>query len=55
MSYNRFDDGVNPETAKKAKEAGASILIVGNYIFGSEDIKQAIETLQVIYEVEPCK
>lgn len=41
-----FDGGVNPETAKKAKEAGASLLVAGNYIFGSADIKRAIETLR---------
>lgn len=41
-----FDGGVNPETAQKAREAGASILIAGNYIFGSRDTKQAIEILR---------
>lgn len=40
------DGGINPETAKKAVQAGANLLVTGNYIFGSADIKQAIETLR---------
>ena len=41
------DGGINPETAKKAVEAGANLLTSGNYIFSSPDIKQAIENLRV--------
>ena len=37
--------GVNPEIAKKAKEAGASLLIAGAYIFNSQGVKKAIEEL----------
>ena len=40
------DGGVNPETAKRALESGANLLVAGNYIFSSEDIKQAIENLR---------
>lgn len=40
------DGGVNPESAKKAVEAGANLLVAGAYIFGSEDIKKAIEELK---------
>ena len=42
-----FDGGVNPETAKKAREAGASLLIAGAYIFNSPDVgvEKAIEEL----------
>lgn len=40
------DGGINPETAQKAIEAGANFLVAGAYIFGSEDIKQAIEILR---------
>ena len=42
-----FDGGVNPETAQKAREAGASLLIAGAYIFNSADIgvEKAIEEL----------
>jgi ribulose-phosphate 3-epimerase len=40
-----IDGGINPETAKKAKEAGANILVAGAYIFGSLDIEKIIEDL----------
>lgn len=40
------DGGINPETAKKSVEAGANLLVAGAYIFDSQDIKQAIETLR---------
>lgn len=39
--------GVNPESAKKAAEAGAIILVSGAYIFNSNSVKEAIETLHV--------
>lgn len=41
------DGGVNPESAKKAAEAGAIILVSGAYIFNSNSVKEAIETLHV--------
>ena len=40
------DGGINPETAKKAVKAGANLLVAGNYIFLSPDIKRAIEILR---------
>lgn len=40
------DGGVNAETAKKAADAGANILVAGNYIFVSDDIKKSIEELR---------
>lgn len=40
------DGGINPETAKKAREAGANVLAAGAYIFNSANIKQAIAELR---------
>lgn len=39
------DGGINPDTAKKAVEAGADLLVAGAFVFGSEDTKEAIEKL----------
>lgn len=40
------DGGINPETGKLAKEAGADILISASYIFGDANPKLAYKTLQ---------
>lgn len=40
------DGGVNAETAKLCREAGADILVAGSYIFGSNDRAAAIESLR---------
>ncbi len=40
------DGGINFKTAKLVKQAGANILVAGSYIFGSKDIKQAIDSLR---------
>ncbi|OHA03039.1 MAG: hypothetical protein A3J10_00215 [Candidatus Sungbacteria bacterium RIFCSPLOWO2_02_FULL_54_10] len=40
------DGGVTVDNAKRAIEAGASMLIVGNYLFLAVDIKKAIEELK---------
>lgn len=42
------DGGINPETAKKAVDAGADILVSASYIFGGGDseIKDRIENLK---------
>lgn len=42
------DGGINPETGEKCVRAGADILVSGSYIFGSKDIKKAIEKLQFL-------
>ena len=42
----QVDGGINEETAKKAVEAGATILSSGSYIFKSDDIGEAIYMLQ---------
>ncbi len=40
------DGGVNDETGKLCREAGANILVAGSYIFGSEDRLAAIRSLK---------
>lgn len=40
------DGGINAETAKQCREAGANILVAGSYIFKAEDKKAAIESLK---------
>ena len=39
------DGGVNPETAKRAREAGADFLVSAGYIFSHSDIGSAIKEL----------
>ncbi len=40
------DGGINDETGKICKDAGADMLVAGNYIFMSDDIKKAIQSLK---------
>ena len=40
------DGGINAETAKVCREAGANILVAGNYIFTAEDRLEAIAALR---------
>jgi ribulose-phosphate 3-epimerase len=40
------DGGINPETAKLVKEAGATILVAGNAIFKSEDYCMTVKALR---------
>jgi len=40
------DGGINPQTAQLVKNAGASVLVAGNYIFASDNYKRAIEELR---------
>ncbi|MEK7085868.1 MAG: ribulose-phosphate 3-epimerase [Patescibacteria group bacterium] len=40
------DGGINVETGKICADAGANILIAGNYIFGAKDKKEAIMKLR---------
>lgn len=42
------DGGINLETAKMCKEAGADILVAGSYIWNSENPKGAFEKLDTI-------
>lgn len=40
------DGGINAETGKKCRKAGADILVAGSYIYGHEDVKERIESLR---------
>ena len=40
------DGGVNPETAKRARKAGANFLVSAGYIFSHSDIGSAIKELE---------
>jgi len=41
-----IDGGINYETAKLAKAAGANVLVAGSFIFGSKDPKETIKKLR---------
>jgi ribulose-phosphate 3-epimerase len=41
------DGGINAETIKIAREAGANVFVAGSYIFNAEDRVAAIESLRV--------
>jgi ribulose-phosphate 3-epimerase len=40
------DGGINAETGKACVEAGATVLVVGSYIFNSKDRRGTIETIR---------
>lgn len=40
------DGGINKETGKLCRDAGADILVAGSYLFGHDDIKERIESLR---------
>jgi ribulose-phosphate 3-epimerase len=42
------DGGMNPETARLVKTAGADTIVSASYIFGSGDPKKAYEELRKI-------
>ncbi len=42
----QVDGGIIPETAKLCVEAGADVLVSGSYIFGAENIEEAILSLR---------
>ncbi|MBR1908264.1 ribulose-phosphate 3-epimerase [bacterium] len=42
----QVDGGINDKTAKICKGLGANSLVAGSYIYGSDDIKSAIESLR---------
>lgn len=44
----QVDGGVNAETAGKCIEAGANVLVSGNYLYGSKDMKKAIQEFKAI-------
>ena len=44
--YLEVDGGINNKTAKIAKDAGADVLVAGNYIFTNKSYKEAIQSLK---------
>ncbi len=42
----QVDGGIVPATARLCIEAGADVLVSGSYIFGAENIKEAIDSLR---------
>ncbi|MBI4235699.1 ribulose-phosphate 3-epimerase [Candidatus Peregrinibacteria bacterium] len=40
------DGGINAETAKICRDAGANLLVAGNYVFGAKDRVKAVESLR---------
>lgn len=42
----QVDGGIVPETAKLCVEAGADVLVSGSYIFGAENIEDAVSSLR---------
>ncbi len=42
----QVDGGINDETAKLVTAAGANILVAGSYVYGAEDVAQAIASLR---------
>lgn len=42
----QVDGGINNETGKECVEAGANVLVSGNYLFSQPDLKQAIQHLR---------
>ena len=45
-AYLQVDGGINQQTGKLAVEAGANVLVAGSYIFGAEDMNQAVQSLK---------
>lgn len=44
--YIQVDGGINPETAKLCREAGANVIVAGTYLFKAKNMKQAIQELK---------
>jgi len=42
----QVDGGINAQTAKMAKDAGANVLVAGTYLFKAKSVKRAIELLR---------
>lgn len=43
-----IDGGINEETGRAVVAAGADILVAGSYIFGAEDMQQAVHSLKIL-------
>lgn len=42
----QVDGGINAETAKACKEAGANVLVAGSYLYGAKNMQEAIASLR---------
>ncbi len=42
----QVDGGITQETARLCVEAGANVLVSGNYLFKQPDLKKAIESMR---------
>ncbi len=42
----QVDGGINAQTGKICKDYGANSLVAGSYIYGADDIKQAVDSLK---------
>lgn len=42
----QVDGGVNEKTSKLCKDAGATVLVAGSYVYGAKDVKAAIDSLK---------
>jgi ribulose-phosphate 3-epimerase len=42
----QVDGGIDPETAKECKEAGADIFVSGSYIFSKPDLSETVKALR---------
>jgi ribulose-phosphate 3-epimerase len=45
--FIEIDGGVNPSTALTCVDAGADVLVSGNYIFSSNNLKFAVKSLLI--------
>ena len=43
----QVDGGVSDQNIKELKEAGVDVVVAGSYVFGSNDYKKAIKSLQI--------
>ena len=41
----QVDGGINDKTAKLVKQAGANVLVSGNFVFKAEDLNLAVKSL----------
>jgi ribulose-phosphate 3-epimerase len=44
--YLEVDGGIDSTTTEAVVRAGANVLVSGNFVFGSNDVKAAIQTLR---------
>ncbi|MFH1847355.1 MAG: hypothetical protein ABH869_07370, partial [Candidatus Omnitrophota bacterium] len=52
--FIQVDGGINSQTALKAVEAGADVLVAGTAVFGNKDYEQAIKEIRQSRELFCC-